>query len=170
MTILQSKRLAIIGIGNIGRILLERLILSGVPLEHPIINDSEESRSQYASHRFGGRVCALTDEALCDVDVFLHTAPLKSIIGILESLRSHLHEGQVILSFAAAMSLHRLEVFPGRARDESRCLRCVHFTPSEDGGAVNPSYPWTVHRRRRRTNELVRGTDGRSHAIVIACT
>ena len=53
MTILRSKRFAIIGMGNIGRILLERLILSGIPANNLIINDSDESRAQQASRRFG---------------------------------------------------------------------------------------------------------------------
>lgn len=64
MTILRSKRFAIIGVGNIGRILLERLTLSGVPAEHLIIIDSDENRAQQLSRRFGARVCALPDEAL----------------------------------------------------------------------------------------------------------
>lgn len=135
MTVLRSKQLAIIGMGNIGRILLERLILSGVPVEHLIINDSEESRSQHASRRFGGRVCALTDEVLCDVDVFLLAAPPKSIIGILESLRPHFHEGQVIVSFAAALPLHRLEsVIPSSVS----AVRVMPNAPSLVGQGMNP--------------------------------
>jgi pyrroline-5-carboxylate reductase len=135
MTILRSKRFAIIGLGNIGRILLERLILSGVPADHLILNDSEESRAQQASRRFGGRACALTDEALCDVDVFLLAPPPKSILGILESLRPHLHEGQVIVSFAAALPLHRLEsVIPSSVST----VRVMPNAPSLVGQGMNP--------------------------------
>lgn len=70
MTILRSKRFAIIGVGNIGRVLLERLTLSGVAAEHLIINDSDENRAQHLLRRFGSRVCALTDESLGNVIVF----------------------------------------------------------------------------------------------------
>jgi pyrroline-5-carboxylate reductase len=135
MTILRGKRLAIIGVGNIGCILLERLILSGVPVEHLIINDSNESRAQQLSNRFGARLCALTDESLCDVDVFLLASPPKSIIGILESLKPHLHEGQVVVSFAAALSLQQLEaaIPPGVS-----AVRVMPNAPSLVGQGMNP--------------------------------
>lgn len=135
MTILRSKRLVIIGLGNIGRILLERLILSGISAEHLIINDGEESRSQHASRRFGGRVCALTDKALCDVDVFLLAASPKSIIGILKSLVPHLHEGQMIVSFAAALPLHWPESI---ILSSVSAVRVMPNAPSLVGQGMNP--------------------------------
>lgn len=41
---INEKNLAIIGIGNIGRILLKRLLLSGVPPDHLVIHDSDPLR------------------------------------------------------------------------------------------------------------------------------
>lgn len=136
MTTLASKQFAIIGVGNIGRILLERLILAGIPAEHLIINDSDETRAQQASRRFAVRVCALTDEALCSsVDVFLLAAPPRSVIGILRSLTPHLHEGQVIVSFAAGIPLRRLEaVLPTGVS----VARVMPNAPSLVGQGMNP--------------------------------
>lgn len=135
MTPLTSKQFAIIGMGNIGRILLERLILAGIPADHLIINDSDETRAQQASGHFAVRVCALTDEALCGVDVFLLAAPPKSVIGILRSLIPHLHEGQVIVSFAAGIPLRRLEaVLPTGVS----VARVMPNAPSLVGQGMNP--------------------------------
>lgn len=135
MTLLRSKRFAIIGTGNIGRILLERLILSGVTADHILIHDSEESRAQQAAHQFGARICALNDDLLCNVDVFLLASPPKSIIGILRSLVPYLHEGQVIVSFAAGIALHRLEsILPSGVS----VVRVMPNAPSLVGQGMNP--------------------------------
>jgi len=44
MNTLQEKRLTIIGAGNIGRILLERLRAVGVPAEHLAVCDNDPAR------------------------------------------------------------------------------------------------------------------------------
>lgn len=135
MTILRSKRLAIIGVGNIGRILLERLILAGMPAAHLVICDSDETRAQKASRRFGPCIRALTDDAFYEVDAFLLASPPKSIISILRSLSPHLREGQVVVSFAAGISLQRLEaILPSGVS----AVRVMPNTPSLVGLGMNP--------------------------------
>jgi pyrroline-5-carboxylate reductase len=158
MTILRSKRLAIIGAGNIGRIVLERLILSGVPADHLLINDSDESHAQQASRRFGARVCTLTDDALSDVDVFLLSSPPKSIIGVLRELTPHLHEGQVIVSFAAGIPLHRLEaMIPSGVS----VVRVMPNAPSLVGQGMNPvSYGASVSAQARTLVQSILRTLG----------
>ena len=143
MTILRSKRFAIIGMGNIGRILLERLILSSIPANNLIINDTDESRAQQASRRFGARVCVLSDETLSDVDIFLLASPPKSIIDILRNLAPHLHEGQIIVSFAAGIPLHQIEavipsaVFAVRVMPNALSLIGQGMNPVAYGASVS---------------------------------
>lgn len=135
MTILRSKRFAVIGMGNIGRILLERLTLSSIPASNLIINDIDESCAQQASLRFGARVCGLSDQALHDVDIFLLASPPKSIVEILKTLAPHMHEGQIIISFAAGIPLHQLEaVIPPSVF----AVRVMPNAPSLIGQGINP--------------------------------
>lgn len=163
MTILRSKRLAIIGAGNIGRILLERLILSGVPADHLLINDSDESRAQKAACRFGARVCALSDDALRNADVFLLTPPPKSIIGVVRELTPYLHAGQVIVSFAAGIPIHRLEaIIPSGVS----VVRVMPNAPSLVGQGMNPvSYGASVSGRARSLVQSMLQTLGRSIVV-----
>ncbi len=62
MNALLTKRVAIIGAGNIGRILLNRLLASGVPAENLMVCDSDEKRAIAAANQFGVRPIALSDE------------------------------------------------------------------------------------------------------------
>ena len=53
--ILHDKHLAVIGAGNIGRILLKRLSATGVTADHLVVCDSDPARSQAAATEFGVR-------------------------------------------------------------------------------------------------------------------
>ena len=109
MNALLGKRIAVIGAGNIGRILLERLMTSGIPAADLMICDSDPARAEEASRRFKPRACSLTEEPLPRSDIFLLAAAPKAIPAILEALAPQLRQGQVVVSFAAAVPLSRLE-------------------------------------------------------------
>jgi pyrroline-5-carboxylate reductase len=74
MTALRNKRIAVIGVGNIGRILLERLTTGGIPAANLILCDGDALHAEEASRHFGPRACSLTDEPLPRSDIFLLTA------------------------------------------------------------------------------------------------
>jgi pyrroline-5-carboxylate reductase len=131
----MGKRIAVIGVGNIGRILLERLTTSGIPVADLLICDSEAVRAEEASRRFGPRACSLTEEPLPRSDIFLLTAPPKAVIEILKVLSTHLHPGQVVVSFAAAIPLSRLEAL---APPEVIVVRVMPNAPSLVGKGINP--------------------------------
>lgn len=135
MSSLQHKSLAIIGAGNIGRILLERLMDAGVPAGQIVICDSDPSRAGETSRRFGPRACLLTEEPLPHSDIFLLAAPPNATLDILRTLAPNLREGQVVVSFAAAVSISRLEavVPPGVA-----VARVMPNAPSKVGKGMNP--------------------------------
>ena len=65
---LSEKNLAVIGAGNIGQILLERLRAAGVPADHLVVCDSDKSRANAVAERFGVRSVILADEGACGAD------------------------------------------------------------------------------------------------------
>ena len=133
--LLGKKQIAVIGAGNIGRILLERLSVNGMPDAKMLVCDMDEVRAGRASRRFGPRACSLTDEALYTSDIFLLTVPPKATLDILKTLAPNLRQGQIIVSFAAAISMSRLEavVLPGVA-----VARVMPNVPSLVGKGMNP--------------------------------
>jgi len=135
MNALLGKRIAIIGAGNIGRILLERLTTSGIPAADMIVCDSDATRAEEASGRLGARACSLTDEALVSSDIVLLTPPPKAVLEILKALAPGLRPGQVVISFAAAISVSRLEaaIPSGMA-----IARVMPNAPSLVGKGMNP--------------------------------
>jgi pyrroline-5-carboxylate reductase len=135
MNALLGERIAVIGVGNIGRILLERLTTSGIPAADLIICDSDAARAEEASRRFGPPACSLTDETPYAADIFLLAPPPKAIPEILKTLASRLRLGQVVVSFAAAIPLSRLEALvpPGVV-----VARVMPNAPSLVGKGINP--------------------------------
>ncbi|HHB90799.1 MAG TPA: hypothetical protein ENK60_05780 [Anaerolineae bacterium] len=108
ITSLQAKRLAIIGVGVIGRILIQRLQLAGLRKQQLMVCDDDPVRGARAQREFGLKVCPLSD-ACCRADLWLICTPPKRVRPTLERIASRLGEGQTVISFAAGMSLSRLE-------------------------------------------------------------
>ncbi len=135
MNALLGKCVAVIGAGNIGRILLERLTASGIPATDILICDSDPSRAEEASRLFGPRACSLTEEPLPRSDVILLTASPKATLDILKALAPNLRQGQVVVSFAAAVPMSRLEAVlpPGVV-----VARVMPNAPSKVGRGMNP--------------------------------
>lgn len=156
--LLGKKQIAVIGAGNIGRILLERLSLNGMPDAKMLVCDSDEDRAGRASRRFGPRACALTDEAIYASDIFLLTAPPKATLDILKTLAPNLHQEQIVVSFAAAVSMSRLEaVVPSGVM----VVRVMPNAPSKVGKGMNPvAYGKNVTPEARRMIESILQTLG----------
>lgn len=160
MSTLQGKRLTVIGAGNIGRILLERLRAAGVLLEHLAVCDSDPARGQAAAARFGVRAVSLTDETACSADALLLATPPKVVSEVLGTVASRLHPGQVIVSFAAAVPLARLEalVSPGVS-----VARVMPGAPSLVGQGMNPvAYSASVTPEARALVEALLATLGQT--------
>jgi len=106
---LQTKRIAVIGAGNVGWILLNRLLASGVPVENLVICDSDERRASAVAGKFGVRPISLSDEAACTADAVLLAVPPKAVPDLLGAMDKWLRPGQLVISFAAAIPLEWLE-------------------------------------------------------------
>lgn len=107
MSILHEKRFAVIGVGNIGRILLDRLRHAGVSEARLVVCDSDTERASTASARYGVRAAALEDEVVCQADVWLIATSPGSVVDVVKALAETMHPGQVVISFAAAVPLSR---------------------------------------------------------------
>jgi pyrroline-5-carboxylate reductase len=135
MNVLQRKQITVIGAGNIGRILLDRFTLNGLPAAQLLLCDVDADRAGKASRRFGPQVCSLTDDVLYTSDIFLLATPPNSVPEILKALSLRLQQGQLVVSFAAAISLSRLEALvpPGVS-----VARVMPNAPSMVGKGMNP--------------------------------
>lgn len=135
MSILHEKRFAVIGAGNIGRILLDRLRHAGVSEARLVVCDSDTERASTASARYGVRAAALEDEVVCQADAWLIATSPGSVVDVVKALAETMHPGQVVVSFAAAVPLSRLEsLIP----EGVSVVRVMPNAPSLVGRGMNP--------------------------------
>jgi len=109
VTGLRDSRLALVGAGNIGRILVQRLLATGVPEARLAICDADPVRAAGLTARFGVRSVDLEDEAISAADLLLLATPPKATLEVLRRLVDRLRSGQTVVSFAAALPLRSLE-------------------------------------------------------------
>ena len=132
---LNEKKWAIIGIGNIGKLLCKRLLSAGVQPDHLVIYDSDPLRIESLVKESGVCTLSLTEEAFRYVDIILITTPPKAVNSLLSLISGWLHPHHVIISFANAVSMKKLEALtsPGVA-----VVRVVPNVPSLIGEGLNP--------------------------------
>jgi pyrroline-5-carboxylate reductase len=135
MSVLFEKRFAAIGAGNIGRILLERLLDAGVPETHLVVCDSDTGRASAAAERYGVRAAALHDEVVCRADVWLVATSPVSVVDVVKALSGAMQPGQIVVSFAAAVPVSRLEAL---VPDGVSVVRVMPNAPSLVGQGMNP--------------------------------
>ncbi len=134
MSALEGRYFNVAGAGNIGRILLERLAAAGVQADHLAVCDSDPARGQAAADRLGIRAIPLTDGAAYTADAILIASPPPTVADVLQAIAGRLHPGQLVISFAAAVPLSRLEALvpPGVA-----VARIMPTAPSLVGQGMN---------------------------------
>ena len=135
MNTLNKITIAVIGVGNIGRILLERLLSSGVPVSHLVVCDIDEGKAKAAAVDFGVQTCTITDLKLFDASLILMCVGPKAILPVVKDLASDLKPDQTLVSFAAAVPISEIEkVTPTGAK----VVRIMPNTPSLIGRGMNP--------------------------------
>ena len=131
---LEGRRLAIIGVGVIGRILIQRLQDAGLPKSQLMVCDEDPERGARIQREFELKVCPLTD-ACCRADLWLISTPPQAVIPTLEVIAPRLEEGQIVVSFAAGVPMSRLEeVLP----ESVSVVRIMPNALSLIGRGVNP--------------------------------
>jgi pyrroline-5-carboxylate reductase len=132
---LSEKHLAVIGAGNIGQILLECLRAAGVPADHLVVCDSDPARAGAMAEKHGVRTVSLNDEAACAAEAILIATSPKAVSEVLGALSARLRPGQVVVSFAAAVPLSRLETL---LPPDVAAVRVMPNAPSLVGQGMNP--------------------------------
>ena len=105
---LRDRRLALIGAGVIGRTLIRRLEALNLPPKQLMLCDADPARGARLQREFELKTCPLAD-ACCRADIWLIATPPAAVISTLSVLAPRLEAGQVVISFAAGVSMARLE-------------------------------------------------------------
>ena len=145
---LEEANVAIVGIGNIGQILITRLLAAGVSSRQILVSDVDASRAQAAHRQFAVTPVALADDRLSQADMFLIATPPKAVPEVARALAGKAHAGQVFVSFAAAVPIHRIEML---LPAEVAVVRVMPSAPALIGQGLNPvcfGRGVTVERRR----------------------
>jgi len=132
---MQDASYAIIGLGNIGRILVQRLLAGPARPSQLVVCDSERPRTELVARESGVSAATLDDDAVSSADVLMITTPPKAAQEVIRRLAPRMHPGQVVLSFAAAVPLQSIEdlVPPG-----VQVSRIMPNAPSLVGRGMNP--------------------------------
>lgn len=135
MSILLEKQFAVIGAGNIGRILLARLRHAGVPETNMVVCDSDAERASAVAERYGVRAATLHEEVVCQADVWLVSTSPGSVADVVKALAGTMQPGQIVVSFAAAVPVSRLEALVPTGVS---VVRIMPNAPSLVGQGMNP--------------------------------
>lgn len=132
---LNEKRLAVIGAGNIGGILLKRLLSGGLPAQNLVVCDRNAERARAAAGEFGVRPVMLADEAVTAADAVLLAIPPREVAEVVKTFADWRCDCRVLISFAAAVPLSKIEaMLPPNAP----VARVMPNAPSLVGKGVNP--------------------------------
>jgi len=136
METLKGVSVGVVGAGNVGRILLERLRAAGVGAARIVVYDVEPARARAAAEETGARVAdGPSSSELWGADLVLLAAPPPTILGVVEGAAGTLREGQTVVSFAAGVRLEWLEAaLPAGVG----AARVMPNAPSKVGRGFNP--------------------------------
>lgn len=164
MSDLSRSSFTIIGGGNIGCILIKRLLASSVPVERLAVCETDATRAISIAEKFGVHVTDLNDEAACRADLLLLAIPPKAVSSVLLKIRDTLRHGQIVVSFAAAVPLAYLE---GLLPSGMAVVRVMPNAPSLVGEGMNPvTYGSAVTAEQRKLVEALLATLGRSLEVL----
>jgi pyrroline-5-carboxylate reductase len=144
MAELQDKRIAIIGVGLIGGLLLDRLLASGTCVKGHIIACEPRPERQNEIRERHGVVITADNRRATEADVIILAVPPGEVLPVLRELAPLLRHGQLLLSVAAAVPLAAMEQVVGtgiavmRALPNSPALIGQGVTPVVYGQAMTP--------------------------------
>jgi pyrroline-5-carboxylate reductase len=133
---LQDKKFYIIGMGNIGKVLTQRLLAVGVPAEHILVCDSDTNRSVEAAVQFGVKQVEPSGMSVSEADMILLAIPPTRTLPELCGLNGKLRAGQVVISMAGSVPLERLR--SAITLKEVTVVRMLPNPPSMLGQGMNP--------------------------------
>lgn len=130
----QPLRLAILGLGKMGSILLQAFCSRNVARAQDIVATINHSdRATFLSSKFGVRVTTDNREAVRDADVVLLCIKPQTLGEVVREIEPELHEGQLIISIAASVPTSYIEQ---RTPAKVAVVRAMPNTPSRVGAGM----------------------------------
>lgn len=136
MNNLKNKTISIIGAGNIGQILTRRLLKNDFPKDQLSICECDPEKQNIITTQFGVIASPITEQAIWGSDLILVTTPPNVAPEIFQNLSQNLRAGQILISFAAAVSIQRLEML---VPEGVAIARVMPNAPSLVGQGCNPA-------------------------------
>ncbi len=113
MADLLTKYMAVIGAGNIGRIIVERLLAVGLPHDHLVVCDRDDNRAQSMAEEYALRPVTLPDESICSANILFIAVSPKAVLSVLRTLSKWLCPKELVIAYDTAIPLEKLETAAG---------------------------------------------------------
>ncbi len=111
---MENKKIAIIGVGNMGGAIARGLLKSGsIPADHIFISDRKESTLE-EMQALGINVCHKNDEAARKADVVIAAVKPYHIEGVIENIKDELTADKIFISIVAGVGIEELEKMAGK--------------------------------------------------------
>lgn len=134
----KIERIAVLGAGNMGAALIGGILKAGVAKAGQVTATARsEERAAEVARQFGVRATAGGNrEAAGGSDLIILAVKPTKIAGVLEEIREVLHEGQILISVAAAVPLQVIEAGVRRRMPVFRAMPNIPVVVEEGATAV----------------------------------
>lgn len=135
MLTIFDKTITIIGLGNIGKILIQQLLKNKIPPVYISVIDKDLDHQNLIAKQYNVQSLQLENINQQNSSMVLIATPPNVVLSTVKQLVPQLKSGQIVVSFAAAISLERLE----EALPEGvSAARIMPNAPSILGQGMNP--------------------------------
>lgn len=125
---LTDKRIAIIGVGNMGGALLAGLLDSkAVPKEHVVVHNRRPERTKQLAERYGVNSAETNSACVEGADIVLVAVKPQIFVAVMEEISAAVSPDALILSVAAGITTKQIETALG---GQPRVVRAMPNTPS----------------------------------------
>ncbi len=134
----KIERIAVLWAGNMGAALIGGILKAGVAKAGQVTATARsEERAAEVARQFGVRATAGGNrEAAAGSDLIILAVKATKIAGVLEEIREVLHEGQILISVAAAVPLQVIEAGVRRRMPVFRAMPNIPVVVEEGATAV----------------------------------
>jgi pyrroline-5-carboxylate reductase len=132
---LDGKRIAFIGVGLMGGLLVERLLRTGFTTSQILACEAREARRSEVAQRWEVEITDDPRRAAAFGDAVVIATPPKVVQDVLREIGPHLRPSAVVISVAAAVPLEALEHACGGGVP---VVRLMPNSPSRVGEGMNP--------------------------------
>jgi pyrroline-5-carboxylate reductase len=145
----ETKRITVIGAGNIGAALIGGMLQAGVTdAEHLTATVRSEERAAELSRRFGIRVTAGGNcEHVATADVVILAVKPSTLPKVLMEIRDVLREDQILISLAAAVPIELIEKLARKQMPIFRAMPNIPVVVNEGATAISVNSAGTEEQR-----------------------